>query len=178
MMHGALKALRTHGPHSNHAPNRLVGLPAGTAAELKPLRVRNRCCSLIYKECPFLEGWAPSPAIPASASPSKPVRPRVVAKSIPSCPCASAPEWARLRWEPFRKLRVCKIQPLRVIIPFPARGNPHRRSPQSPPSSAGPPWAYPSGRCARTRWHRPPPCPQSPCRRRRTGRPDEGPPPP
>ena len=98
--------------------------------------------------------------------------------SIPSCPCASAPEWARLRWEPFRKLRVCKIQPLRVIIPFPAQGNPHRRSPQSPPSSAGPPWAYPSARCARTRWHRPPPRPRSPCRRRRTGRPDEGPPPP
>lgn len=32
IIHGALKALRTHGPHSNDAPNRLVGLPAGTVA--------------------------------------------------------------------------------------------------------------------------------------------------
>ncbi len=34
MIHGALKALRTHGPHSNDAPDRLVGLPAGTVADL------------------------------------------------------------------------------------------------------------------------------------------------
>ena len=32
MMHGALKALRTHGPHSNDALFRLVGLPDRTAA--------------------------------------------------------------------------------------------------------------------------------------------------
>ena len=32
IVHGALKALRTHGPHSNDAPIRLVGLPVGTVA--------------------------------------------------------------------------------------------------------------------------------------------------
>ena len=44
-------------------------------------RKRNFRCSLIYKECPFLGGQAPPPAIPTSASPSKPVRPLVEAKS-------------------------------------------------------------------------------------------------
>lgn len=54
---------------------RLVVLPDRTAALIKQ-RKRNYCCSLIYKECPFYGGQAPPPAITASASPSKPVRPR------------------------------------------------------------------------------------------------------
>lgn len=67
---------------------------------------------------------------------------------------------------------------LLCVRTFSARGSPPQRSPPSPTSSAGRPWACRPSRWGRRRWRRPPPCPGSPCRRRRTGRPDGGPAPP
>ena len=83
MMHGALKALRAHVRHSSTP----VPGPWPLRDRRPPLirqRSRNWCCSLIYKECPFYGGQAPPPAIPVSASPSKPVRPPVVGASFGS----------------------------------------------------------------------------------------------
>ena len=78
-MHGALKALRAHVLNSSTPHPR--PLTSGVERSLLKQRQeqRNRC-SLIYK-CPFLGCQAHPPAIQASASPSKPVRPRVVARA-------------------------------------------------------------------------------------------------
>ena len=50
---------------------------SGSDGRVKPRRELRYRRSLIYN-CPFSGGQAPPPAIPASTSPSKPVRPHVV----------------------------------------------------------------------------------------------------
>ena len=81
MMHGTLKALRTHGLHSNHTRARLVDLP-GRMRRLIRQPVQQICCQLNLKGYPFYCGQAPQPAIPASLPPSKPVRPHIESKML------------------------------------------------------------------------------------------------
>ena len=65
---------------------RAVALPERTRSLRRPRVRKNRCC-LIYN-CPFLGCRAHPHAIPASASPSKPIRPHVC-ESAKDCRLAS-----------------------------------------------------------------------------------------
>ena len=76
MMHGTLKALRTHGLHSNHTLARLVDLP-GRMGRLIRQPEQRFCCQLNLKSYPFYRGQVPRPAYPASLPPSKPVQPHI-----------------------------------------------------------------------------------------------------
>ena len=78
-----------------------------------------------------------------------------------------------LRWVPSKTAGTAA-----VLSTSPARGSPRQRSLPSPTSSAGPRRAYQTGCGPRSQWRRPPPCPQSPCQRPRTGRPGGAPAPP
>lgn len=78
MVHGAGKAYRAHVLHSSTPHPRSWTSGVGRSLLKQRQEQRNRC-SLIYK-CPFYGCQAHPPAIQVSASPSKPVRPLVVAE--------------------------------------------------------------------------------------------------
>ena len=75
MVRSKLCAL-TFASHRRLPPGR--GPPGGDGSRLKPRPEQLYRCSLIYN-CPFYGCQAHPPAIPISASPSKPLRPLVVA---------------------------------------------------------------------------------------------------
>lgn len=84
MIHGALKALRTHVHHwSTPHPGPWSSRVERSLIKQRGQQADKSCCSLIYKGCPFYGCQAHPPAIPASAPPSKPVHPRIFLLPLP-----------------------------------------------------------------------------------------------